>query len=109
MLKQQGYTVLTAALPRLALEVCAHHLEPIHLLLSDVIMPEMNGKDLAEQMRKLRPGLRVLFISGYSAAIMEQHGHMPAGLNVLQKPFSAAALAQHVRGALDAPAPQPQT
>ncbi len=101
----QGYKVLTAIRPRLALEVCAQYHEPIHLLLSDVIMPEMSGKELAERIQKFRPGIRVLFMSGYSAAIMEQHGQMPAGLHVLQKPFSTTALAQHIRAALDAPAP----
>ena len=104
-LAQQGYKVLTAVLPRLALEVSAQYQEPIHLLLSDVIMPEMSGQLLAERIQGLRPGIRVLFMSGYSASIREEHGHLAAGLHVLQKPFTSAVLARRVRAALDAPHP----
>ena len=108
MLAQQGYKVLAAATPRLALELCKDHPEPIDLLLTDVIMPKMSGKELAEHIQKLRPGIRVLYMSGYSADIMEQHGHLQASFQVLQKPFTTEALAQRVRATLDAPpAPPP--
>ncbi|MCX7009362.1 MAG: response regulator, partial [Kiritimatiellaeota bacterium] len=100
-----GYHVLTAPTPKDALRLCASSLEPIHLLLTDVIMPDMSGKVLAESIQKLRPGIRVLFMSGYPADIMEQHGHLPAGRDVLPKPFTGTTLAQRVRAALNAPPP----
>ena len=102
-LAQLGYTVLTANLPSRALELCQQHSGPIHLLLSDVIMPEMSGKDLGEHIQQLRPAIRILYMSGYPSDIMEEHGHLGAHLQVLPKPFTIAALAKHVRAVLDAP------
>ena len=108
-LVQAGYKVLTAATPRIALQLCKQNLEPIHLLLTDVIMPEMGGKVLAACIQSLRPGIRVLYMSGYTADIMEQQGYLPEGVHVLQKPFTTAALAQRVRATLDAsPTPPPR-
>jgi two-component system, cell cycle sensor histidine kinase and response regulator CckA len=107
-LVHQGYRVVTATAPRLALQVCEQHPGPIHLLLTDVIMPDLGGKELAERIQALRPGIRVLFMSGYTADFMEEHGHLPANLDVLQKPFPRATLAQRVRAALDAPPPPRQ-
>lgn len=109
-LEQQGYNVLAAETPELALQVCAQHQETIHLLLTDVIMPSMNGKELSEHIQKLRPGIRVLFMSGYSADILEQMqaSDLPTGLQVLQKPFTALSLAQHVRAILDHSTPAPE-
>jgi CheY-like chemotaxis protein len=104
-LAKQGYKILTAAAPRLALQVLAQHPAPIDLLLTDVIMPDMSGKELAERVQKLRPGMRALYMSGYPADIMEQQGQLPAGLFVLAKPFNGTMLAQHVRAALDTPQP----
>ena len=104
----QGYNVLTAVTPRLALQLSQQYPEPIHLLLTDVIMPGMGGKELAAGIQELRPGLRVLYMSGYPAESLEQQGHLPAGLPVLPKPFTGEVLAQRVRAALDAPpAPPP--
>ncbi len=102
-LTQQGYKVLTAAHPRVAVQLCAQHPEPIHLLLTDVIMPDMGGKQLAEYIQQQRPGIRVLFMSGYTADIMMHQGHLQEDLPVLQKPFLAADLTQRVRTTLDAP------
>ena len=104
LLTQQGYVVLLASTPAEALRLCGQHAAPIQLLLSDVIMPKMGGKVLSERIQALRPGIRVLFMSGYSTEILEKQGHLPAGLHVLRKPFSSGILAQHVRAALDAPA-----
>ena len=101
----QGYKVLAAVTPHLAVRLCQQHPEPIHLLLTDVVMPEMDGHELSEHIQALRPNIRILFMSGYSSEVMEQHGHLPTDLHVLQKPFNAAALAQRVRAALDAPPP----
>ncbi|MBU4460713.1 MAG: response regulator, partial [Verrucomicrobia bacterium] len=104
-LTQQGYKVLAASSPRLALKMCEAHAEPIHLLLTDVIMPVMNGTALAERVRELRPGIRVLFMSGYTAETMQHAVRLPEDLHVLQKPFSRADLAQRVRDVLDSPPP----
>jgi PAS domain S-box-containing protein len=106
-LARQGYNILPAATPAEALQVCSSHPAPIHLLLTDVIMPKMSGRDLAERIQKLRPGIRVIFMSGYTTDIMEQQGHLPAGLHVMQKPFAGAVLAQRIRAALDAPPSPP--
>ena len=101
-LEQQGYKVLTAATPQAALEICKTFKEKIHLLLTDVIMPVIGGKELADRVEALRPDIRVLFMSGYTADIMELHGHLPDGIRILQKPFTGATLAQRIRAALDA-------
>jgi PAS domain S-box-containing protein len=100
-LGQQGYKVLPASLPDLALEVCERHQGPIHLLLTDVMMPGMSGKVLAERIRTLRPDIRVIFMSGYTAEIMKQNGQPLRNLHLLQKPFTNSELARHVREALD--------
>ena len=101
-LEQQGYHVLTAATPQAALAICQSYKEKIHLLLTDVIMPVIGGKELADRVEALRPDIRVLFMSGYTADLMELHGHLPDGIRILQKPFTGATLAQRIRAALDA-------
>jgi PAS domain S-box-containing protein len=106
-LARQGYNILPAATPAEALRVCRSHPAPIDMLLTDVIMPEMGGRDLAERIQKLRPGIRVIFMSGYTTDIMEQQGHLPAGLHVMQKPFTGAVLAQRIRAMFDAPPTPP--
>jgi two-component system cell cycle sensor histidine kinase/response regulator CckA len=73
----------------------------IHLLITDVVMPEMGGKLLAEQLAEHIPGLKVLFISGYTDVAMLHHGKLNDGMDFLQKPFTPAALAQKVRTVLD--------
>ncbi|MCX7008423.1 MAG: ATP-binding protein [Kiritimatiellaeota bacterium] len=105
ILAQQGYKVLAAATPDAALHFCADLREPIHLLLTDVIMPGMGGLELAERLQKLWPGLRVLYMSGFTADVMEKHAHLAANVHVLQKPFTGTVLAQRVRAALDGAAP----
>jgi PAS domain S-box-containing protein len=103
VLTKQGYQVVTALAPAEAVRLCASSPAPFHLLLTDVIMPGMSGLELAERLQKLQPGIRVLYMSGYTAGIMKQHGHLPEGTQVLQKPFTGESLTQHVRAALDAP------
>jgi two-component system cell cycle sensor histidine kinase/response regulator CckA len=71
------------------------------LLVTDVVMPDMNGRQLAQQLERLRPGLKCLFMSGYTADVISQHGVLEPGLHFVQKPFSVQALAAAVRHALD--------
>lgn len=78
--------------------------EPLDLLVTDVVMPEMNGRQLAEEIRRLRPGIRVLFSSGYAADVLQQHGMAQEAVEFLAKPYSVAELAHRVRQALERPA-----
>ncbi len=101
LLEMQGYRVLTAATPGKAIRLAEEHCGEIHLLLTDVIMPEMNGRELAQKLLSLYPGLKCLFMSGYTADIIAHHGVLDEGVHFLQKPFSLDALAAKVREALD--------
>jgi CheY-like chemotaxis protein len=101
ILQELGYTVLEAANGTEALEVALAHGEEIALLLSDVIMPEMNGKVLAERLAVRWPGLKVLFVSGYTDEIIAHQGILDEGAAFLKKPFSPEALARKVREVLD--------
>jgi YesN/AraC family two-component response regulator len=100
MLRELGYTVLTAATPDDALLLARAHGSPIHLLISDVVMPRMNGRVLAEEVRAVRPDLRCLFMSGYTADVIARHGVLEEGVHFLQKPFTSADLARKVRAAM---------
>ena len=102
MLHRMGYDVLTAANADEALSVAASHPGPIDLLLTDVIMPGMNGRQLAERLTAARPGLRVLYMSGYTDDSLVQHVVLRSDASYLQKPFDAETLARKVRQALDA-------
>jgi CheY-like chemotaxis protein len=101
LLEMLGYRVLTAGNPGEAIRLAAEHSGEIHLLLTDVIMPEMNGRELARKLLYLYPGLKRLFMSGYTADIIAHHGVLDEGVQFLQKPFSLNALADKVREALD--------
>jgi CheY-like chemotaxis protein len=99
----RGYRTLTAANGAEALSRAAHHDGPIHLLLTDVVMPLLGGADLARQLAEARPGLRVLFVSGYTdVAVIEEAARSP-NVSFLQKPFSTGQLAARVRELLDGP------
>jgi CheY-like chemotaxis protein len=102
ILARQGYTVLSAPDGSAALDVAATA-DSIALLVTDVIMPGMRGPDLAERLVALRPGLRVLYISGYAAEAAGNHDLLERGTNYLEKPFTPEALARTVRAVLDAP------
>ena len=101
MLERLGYRVVAAAAPGEAIRLAREHPGDINLLMTDVVMPEMNGRDLARDLVLLHPGLRCLFISGYTADVIADHGVLDEGVHFLQKPFSAQDLAASVRDALD--------
>jgi PAS domain S-box-containing protein len=102
MLREQGYDVLVAANGDEALHLArSRPQEPIHLLVTDVVMPRLSGKAVADQLRAVRPNLKVLFISGYSDDTLARHGAAEAELNFLQKPFSPSLLAYKIRDVLD--------
>jgi CheY-like chemotaxis protein len=105
LLANHGYTVLEAGGGVEALHVCEKHDGPIHLLLSDVIMPVMGGWELAERIKLLQPNVRVLFISGYADEVIAAHGDFKRGTNFLQKPFVPDALIQKVRQLLESTNP----
>jgi len=105
-LESQGYAVLEAADPAAAIEISNAHSGPIHLLLTDVIMPGMNGHDLAQRITSVRPQIKVLYMSGYTEGAIGTNGTLDAGLILLQKPFTLPALKAKVREVLDTPLPQ---
>ncbi len=100
MLHRLGYSVLPAPTPVEALRLAGEFSEVIHLLVTDVIMPEINGRDLAKQLLVNRPDMKCLFMSGYSAKIITAHGVQHEAISFLQKPFSYKKLACKVREVL---------
>jgi CheY-like chemotaxis protein len=99
-LESLGYRVLACANASEAMLVAAGHREPLDLLLTDVVMPGMNGRELAERLTAARPGLRVLFSSGYGEDVVARHGIVEPGVLLLQKPYALPQLAGLVRAAL---------
>jgi two-component system, cell cycle sensor histidine kinase and response regulator CckA len=106
-LEERGFKVLAAANGQDALAVAANHKGKIDLLVTDVVMPGMNGRALAEHLLPKRPGLRVLYISGYTDSFIAGHGVLEAGTHLLHKPFTEQALIAKVREVLDMPAGAP--
>jgi len=100
MLRNSGYKVISAGNGSEAVQVLESHPEQIHLLLSDVIMPGLNGKDLYERLRKIRPNLKVLFTSGYSDNVIAPDGVLDPNVAYLAKPFSRDVLVAKVREVL---------
>ncbi len=105
MLERLGYRVLAAAATAAAITTASTQSGPIHLLLSDVILPEMNGRSMAETCITRFPGLKVLFMSGYSEDVIAYHGVLTPDVSFIQKPFTMDQLAQAVRGVLDRSGP----
>jgi signal transduction histidine kinase/CheY-like chemotaxis protein len=101
MLKQLGYTVLTAGAPDNAIKLARDHVGPVHLLITDVIMPGMDGQSLAKELLVLYPHIRRLFMSGYTADVIAHHGVLDRGVHFIQKPFDIKALAAKIRAVLD--------
>jgi PAS domain S-box-containing protein len=100
-LDRQGYTVLEASNGEAALELAATHPGPIHLLLTDVVMPELSGRQVAERLVRVRPKTAVLYMSGYTDDAIVRHGILEAGIAYIQKPFPPDGLARKVREVLD--------
>ena len=105
-LENQGYNVIDAPDGNIAIQISQAHKGPIHLLLTDVIMPGMNGRELANQLSPLRPDMRVLYMSGYTENHIGHNGTLDQGITLLQKPFTLPALKAKVREMLDTPLPQ---
>ena len=101
ILKQLGHRVLCASTPRAALEIAAGHAGPIHLLITDVVMPVMNGKELRDRLQSSHPELKCLFMSGYTADVIAHHGVLDEGVAFLEKPFTKQILAEKIRAVLD--------
>ena len=105
-LTQEGYEVLEAQNAEDALKIARSHTQAIHLLFTDVVMAGMSGRQLAEEMQKLLPGIRVLYMSGYTDEAIVHHGLLGRGMVLLQKPFTLGSLALKVRETLDEVAAQ---
>ncbi len=101
MLERNGYSVLPAVTPTEAVEKAKNHSGSIELLMSDVVMPEMNGRDLAVKITALFPDIRLLFMSGYSMDVIAHQDVLDDGVAFLQKPFSMEDLMKKVRNVLD--------
>ncbi len=101
MLERLGYTVLTAGTPTEALRVAREKAGKIDLIITDVVMPEMNGRDLTNSIQECCPHIRSVFMSGYTANVIAHQGVLDEGVNFIQKPFSPRDLARKVREALD--------
>jgi two-component system, cell cycle sensor histidine kinase and response regulator CckA len=102
LLEEHGYQVLSAANGAEALELAQKDTRSIDLLLTDVIMPGLGGHDLAQRLEALRPGLKVLYMSGYTDSSIAQHGVLEAGISLLHKPFTEEDLVRKIREVLDA-------
>ncbi len=101
VLRETGYHLLEAANGNDGLRMAQEYAGEIHLLLTDVVMPQMGGRELADRLKPLRPDMKVLFTSGYTDNAIVHHGVLEPGIDFLQKPFSPEALAQKVREVLD--------
>ena len=101
ILEKLGYTVLAALTPVNAMHLAREHPGDLHLVITDVVMPEMHGRELAEQLSAIRPNLKCLYMSGYTADVIAHRGILDEGLNFIQKPFGSDDFAAKVRQVLD--------
>ncbi len=107
MLQHHGYAVLSAATPTEAIRLLEAHCGEVHLLLTDVVLPEMNGCDLSKKLQLICPNLKTLFMSGYTNDIIARHGMLDEGVNFIQKPFSIKALLTAIQNMLKATRTEP--
>jgi two-component system, cell cycle sensor histidine kinase and response regulator CckA len=101
ILEELGYTVLSASMPSLAIALVSDHPGRIDLLVTDVVMPEMNGRELVEKLTVIKPEMKQLYMSGYTANVIAHRGVLDEGVHFIQKPFAVEMLAAKVREALD--------
>jgi CheY-like chemotaxis protein len=101
LLEESGYIVLEANGGEEAINLGKAHTKPIDLLITDVVMPKLSGKEVADQLRAVHPETKVLFMSGYTDEAIVHHGIVDSGIDFIQKPFSERALAQKIRDVLD--------
>lgn len=101
ILGQLGYKTLTAGRPGEAIRLAEEYPEAIHLLITDVVMPEMNGRELAERLTRIKPGMKCLFMSGYTDDAIAHHGVLDEGVRLIKKPFSIQQLSEMARKALE--------
>jgi DNA-binding response OmpR family regulator len=107
-LEKQGYKVIEAADGAVAMQIAVAHEATIHLLLTDVIMPGMNGRELAQRISEIRPNVKVLYMSGYTENVIGHNGTLDVGVRLLQKPFNLRDLKSKVREVLDATPTPPE-
>ena len=100
-LKKKGYKILEASNGGEALLICEEHKDPIHLLLSDVVMPGLSGPEMTQRLRLLHPEMKVLYMSGYAHDAITRHGILQKGINFIQKPFSVEKLSEKVHEVLN--------
>jgi len=101
MLTKMGYTVLAAESPISAVSICKNMDQPIDLLLTDLLMPEMSGKELKSEIEQIRPSIKSCYMSGYTSNIIGRHGVLDEGVNFIQKPFGLQDLAQKIHQVLN--------
>jgi two-component system, cell cycle sensor histidine kinase and response regulator CckA len=101
MLEEEGYIVLAAGTPSEAIQIAHEHVGDIHLLVTDVIMPEMNGRELTKSLTSFYPNIRCLYMSGYTADIIANHGILDEGIHFIRKPFSIDDMTVKIRQAMN--------
>jgi DNA-binding NtrC family response regulator len=105
LLEENGYTVLPAGSGEEAIRLFTRYREPIHLLITDVVMPMLSGKDVADQIESVHPETKVLYMSGYTDDAIVHRGIVDADIQFIQKPFTERALTRKIREVLDAETP----
>jgi CheY-like chemotaxis protein len=103
VLSRQGYEVIAARHGEEAIEIAKRHLDRIDVLLTDVVMPGISGRQLADRLSRIRPGIRVIYMSGYAEDAIVQHGVLEDGIDFLLKPFLPEVLTTRLREVLDRP------